>query len=219
MEQGNNNKKTNYNIFKVLKFERNESFHSRMIVAIASYNDNCRKLFFEMLENKIESDVDNKNNLNILYRKINDEDYKRWINCEHTLKDRNRDKEWGRADIWIGNKDKESSYRAIIENKIDANDKWHQLRRYYRYLNSKGRNNAGLFYLCLKPNKKRIKKIEASARKYNNESVNYETKYYILTYEYDIKEWLRKVLEIEGLEPEFEYAVKQYSEVIDSITK
>ena len=42
----------NYNIFKVLKFERKETIHSAMIAAIASHDSQSRDEFFKMLKKK-----------------------------------------------------------------------------------------------------------------------------------------------------------------------
>lgn len=232
MKQKNSITKSDYNIFNELKLERKESIHSNMIVAIASHNSECLNLFFKMLENTYKSEIksnkahkDNKNiedlivNLIKLEKAILDENYTRWINTEHRLKETvgNENRERGRADIWIGNRDK-PSYRIIIENKIDAKDQSHQLRRYYRYLTGNERKNAGLFYLCLKENEESRRKAIKSAEKFNQESKDIDTDYHILTYEYDIKNWLNEVLKL-NLEPGFKYAVEQYLEIVDLITQ
>lgn len=47
-----------YNIFKVLKFERKETIHSAMIVAIASHDERCKNSFFKMLKNAVERKQD-----------------------------------------------------------------------------------------------------------------------------------------------------------------
>lgn len=233
MEQKNSITKSNYNIFKELKLERKESIHSSMIVAIASHNLECRNLFFEMLKNvyhsEVESNIMHKNNNNIegltenlkkLEEAINSENYTRWINTEHRLKETvgNENRERGRADIWIGNRNK-PSYRIIIENKIDAKDQSHQLRRYYRYLTGNERKNAGLFYLCLKKDEESHRKAIKSAEKFHQESKDIDTDYHILTYEHDIKNWLKDVLSVKDLEPGFKYAVEQYLEIVDLITQ
>lgn len=228
MKQENSKIKSDYNIFKELKLERKESIHSNMIVAIALHNQECRDLFLDMLENKLKSDVEDKNNndtlgnLQKLREKINSENDRILINTEHKLKEEvnNEIRNRGRADIWIGNQDyKIESFRIIIENKIDANDQGHQLRRYYRYLMGNKRKNAGLFYLCLRDDKNRRKKIEISAKKFNNESLNSDTEYHILTYEHDIKKWLTDVLRLDKLDPGFKHAVEQYIEIVDLIIK
>lgn len=232
MEQKNSITRSDYNIFKELKLERKESIHSNMIVAIASHNLECRKLFFEMLKkayhSEAESNIMHKNNKSIedlienlkkLEEAINTENYTRWINTEHRLKETvgNENRERGRADIWIGNREK-SSYRIIIENKIDAKDQSHQLRRYYRYLTGNERKNAGLFYLCLKEDEESRRKAIKSAEKFNQESKDIDTDYHILTYEHDIKNWLNEVLK-RNLEPGFKYAVEQYLEIVNLITQ
>lgn len=229
MEQKSNITQSDYNIFKELKLERKESIHSNMIVAIASHNPECRELFFKMLSDKIESEMKHKScekleelhdNIKVLEKKINDENYTKWINTEHRLKETvgNENRERGRADIWIGNREK-PSYRIIIENKIDAKDQSHQLRRYYRYLTGNGRKNAGLFYLCLKEDEESCRKAIKSAEKFNQESKDIDTDYHILTYEHNIKNWLNEILKLDNLEPGFKHAVEQYIEIVDLITQ
>ena len=60
MEQKNSITRSDYNIFKELKLERKESIHSNMIVAIASHNLECRKLFFEMLKKAYHTEAESK---------------------------------------------------------------------------------------------------------------------------------------------------------------
>ena len=221
-----------YNIFKALRIERKEVIHSTMIVAIASYNSKCRKLFFEMLRKKYKEEPDSdKNkelikNLDALEESIIRSNYKKWINTEHLLKEMvgNEERLRGRADIWIGNNEN-PSYRLIIENKIDAMDQEYQLRRYYRYLTGKDlannyRNNAGLFYLCLKEDREKRKMVnDYSAKKYKHESINadVDTDWHLLTYEKDIKNWLEEIVNLELDCDDFKWAVKQYIEIINSI--
>ena len=126
----------------------------------------------------------------------------------------------GRADIWIGNNEN-PSYRLIIENKIDAIDQEYQLRRYFRYLIGNGRNNAGLFYLCLKEDKEKSKWVNNySAKKYEHESINADvnTDWHLLTYEKDIKNWLEQIASLE-LNCDFKWAVEQYIKIVNSILK
>ncbi|WP_278970310.1 PD-(D/E)XK nuclease family protein [Phocaeicola barnesiae] len=216
------------NIFEILKIERKEMIHSAMIVAIASYNSECRNLFFKMLRKKYEEESDlNKNkklieNLDALEKSIIRKDYKGWINTEHLLKEMvgNEERLRGRADIWIGNNEN-PSYRLIIENKIDAIDQEYQLRRYFRYLIGNGRNNAGLFYLCLKEDKEKSKWVNNySAKKYEHESINADvnTDWHLLTYEKDIKNWLEQIASLE-LNCDFKWAVEQYIKIVNSILK
>lgn len=218
-----------YNIFKALRIERKEMIHSTMIVAIASYNSECRKSFFEMLRKKYKEEPDsdkNKeliNNLNAMEESIIRKNYKGWINTEHLLKEMvgNEERLRGRADIWIGNNEN-PSYRLIIENKIDAMDQEYQLRRYYRYLTGNCRKNAGLFYLCLKEDgEKRSMINDYSAKKYNHESINadIDTDWHLLTYEKDIKNWLEEIANLKLDCDDFKWAVKQYIGIVNSILR
>ena len=47
--------KNAFNIFNALRIERKEVIHSSMLVAIASYNTDCKNLFFDMLASKGDS--------------------------------------------------------------------------------------------------------------------------------------------------------------------
>lgn len=204
-----------YNIFTALKIERKELIHSSMLVAIASYNVECRDLFLNMLAEKGDAQK-----INLLRSAIEKDNYPNWINTEHKLSERvgNNVRDRGRADIWLGNRNN-PSYRVIIENKIDANNQDHQLRRYFRYLTGENRVNAGLYYLCLKDDKDRREGARISASRFKTETSDVDTEYYIITYQDDIISWLRDVLELANLEPDFRMAVEQYLEALNQITK
>ena len=151
----------NYNIFKVLKFERKETIHSAMIAAIASHDEKSQKAFFEMLSkainNKQQKNISNKkvfiDELKNLERTIDRNNIEHlWIDNEVRLIEKIEDKRFikrrdrGRADIWVGTNNyhgndvgnKIDKWRLIIENKINAGPQDFQLRRYYRYLNEVG---------------------------------------------------------------------------------
>ena len=151
---------------------------------------------------------------------INIEKYPYWINTEHKLTERvgNKMRDRGRADIWLGN-GKVPSYRVIIENKIDAHDQYRQLRKYFRYLTGNGRVNAGLYYLCLNDDEERIKRAKESAKYFNTESSSEKTKYYTITYKNDITNWLKQILALKNLEPNFIKSVEQYLEIVLKISK
>lgn len=208
------NKKA-YNFFTALRIERKEVIHSSMLVAIASYNDECKNLFFDMLASK-----GNSQKINELRSLINIENYPNWINTEHKLTERvgTKMRDRGRADIWLGN-GKDPSYRVIIENKIDAHDQYRQLRKYFRYLTGNGRVNAGLYYLCLNDNEERKESADMSAKSFNMESSNETTDYHMITYKNDITNWLRQILELKNLEPNFVKSVEQYLEIVLKISK
>lgn len=210
-----------YNIFKVLKLERKETIHSAMIAAIVAHDKKCWNHFFDMLEKGKAKGF----NIEALRKSIiydDDNDHK-WIDTENVLEKLNKkagDNDWGRADIWIGTnkrKDEEGEkYRLIIENKIDADFQYRQLRGYFRYLNEKPRVFAGLFVLCVNNDEAFRKKAETAAEKFNNETTptikDISTNYAIITYK-DILNWLEEVIK-ETEEGDFKTAVKQYKEII-----
>ena len=202
-----------------------------MLVAIASYKNNrkCRELFLDMLKHACKRNPDTvkySENIDALRTTIGD--YSNWINTEHRLIEHvgNKVRDRGRADIWIGNSSKDNrsspSYRLIIENKIYADNQDRQLRRYFRYLIGDNRINAGLFYLCLTDDQQRKEGAKKSAEPFYSESgskKDEETKYVIITYKNDIANWLKQIIELKDLEPNFKTGVEQYFNIVEQITK
>ena len=186
----------NYNIFKVLKFERKETIHSAMITAIASHDEKSQNAFFEMLSKAINTRsqkfIDNKIEFNVGLEKLKEtidrnNDEHLWIDNEVHLIEKIKNetgeivyRDRGRADIWIGTnnyygKDIDNvieKYRLIIENKINADPQDYQLRRYYRYLKEDGfsRKFGGLFMLCVDVDDENTKKAINSANHFPTES-------------------------------------------------
>ena len=164
-----------YNIFKVLKLERKETIHSAMIAAIVGHDEKCWTTFFNMLEEKGKAKGFNIKALrdSIIF---DDNINHKWIDTENVLEKLNkkeRDDDWGRADIWIGtNKGTNGErYRLIIENKIDADFQYRQLRGYYRYLIEEPRKLAGLFVLCVNDNMAFREKAKVAATRDLNDNV------------------------------------------------
>lgn len=229
----------NYNIFKVLKFERKETIHSAMIAAIASHDSQSRDEFFKMLKKKkvisAESpsmDLDKTFETEIDCLTCPDSmDFsskRHWIDTEVNLSETvNREGKGrvsvnrGRADIWIGtNKNVKEPYRLIIENKINAGNQYRQLRRYYRYLTGNDRINAGLFFLCVKNCEYCKQQAEDSAKRFDSESGDKRdclTKYSIITYEEDILDWLKEVMKTADCD--FYKIVRDYFELVDELVK
>ena len=239
----------NYNIFKVLKFERKETIHSAMIAAIASYDSNGKDLFFNMLKKKAKENVignafDKKIEKLIKTIDFNSIKEGHWIRNEVQLwesVERNTGKvsvNRGRADIWIGTnrkiwnetdgKTETKQYRLIIENKINAGNQDHQLRRYYRYLKDKRREFAGLFFLCPIFNDHFKQQAIESAQKYKDKNGNDkeskvdgkgrpETEFAIITYKDDIIPWLADVKETSS--GDFLKVVSDYHELVVSLVE
>ena len=212
-----------YNFFKVLKLERKETIHSAMIAAIVGHDEKCWTTFFNMLEEKGKAKGFNIKALrdSIIF---DDNINHKWIDTENVLEKLNkkeRDDDWGRADIWIGtNKGKEGErYRLIIENKIDAGFQYRQLRGYYRYLIEEPRKLAGLFVLCVNDNMAFREKAKVAADFYKDESrKDDKTQYAIITYA-DIKEWLEKVIDNDTKDTKFNSVVKDYLSIVKNLIK
>ena len=79
----------NYNIFKVLKFERKETIHSAMIAAIIEHDEHNWTTFFNLLE---EKGKEKGFNVSALRDSINFSDNKhhKWIDTEKVLEKLNK---------------------------------------------------------------------------------------------------------------------------------
>ena len=119
----------NFNIFKTLGLQRNESCHSRVIKMLLDpkgdheQGDLFLKLFFERM-------------LPARFSSVNLQSAK--VEIEYSM-------EFGRPDIFIHNDD----FGVIIENKIDAEDQDRQIERYAKFLFKRfgENNNIHLIYL------------------------------------------------------------------------
>lgn len=236
-----------YNVFTKLHLEKNELFHSAMIATIVSHEKNSR-LFFNYLKNSLLHDI-NKDikdpsvflkGIENLYGSIKWNSGYSWIGNEVNLKEEFEDNETrkiekrkrGRADIWIGTNlgkgEKGTRYRLIIENKINAGNQDHQLRRYYRYLKDKRREFAGLFFLCPISNNHFKQQAIESAQRYKDKEGNDkesmvdgkgrpETEFAIITYKDDIIPWLVEVKKTAS--GDFLKVVSDYHELVVSLVK
>lgn len=237
---------SNYNIFKELKLEKKETFHSAMITAIASHDEKSQQAFFEMLLKTINTRpqefIDNKIEFNEGLEKLketidrNNEEHL-WIDNEvHLVEKIKKDtgeivyRDRGRADIWIGTnnyhgKDIDNvidKYRLIIENKINAGPQDYQLRRYYRYLKEDGfsRKFGGLFLLCVDVDNENTKKAIDSANHFPTESkLNGKDRpktQFAIITYNDIDEWLTNV--IKRVEnSDFKTVVEMYGSLVKSL--
>ncbi|MDG5801047.1 PD-(D/E)XK nuclease family protein [Marinilabiliaceae bacterium ANBcel2] len=170
----------NFNIFKFLKIDRKETISSQFIVSVLNAKDEANKdnLFLKLLLKRLNC----PDTINISHCSVV---------AENGLSSKvEKDKEYGRADIWIRYNNGQVTTTIIIENKIDAVDQYKQLNNYRKYLNERGPGK--LFYLNLhgKP------AIPSSTKGDNSveiKSGNADTGYEIITYSNHIIEWLEEV--------------------------
>jgi len=116
----------NFNIFKILGKERNESSHSKFLTNLLNPEGthDCGDIFLKLFFKHFLSDK-------------YDPDFRHcYVYREHSTK------YYGRPDIYI----KCGDVRVVIENKIDADDVEKQLEQYSDFLNGE---NDGLLYLTL----------------------------------------------------------------------
>jgi hypothetical protein len=183
-----------FNIFEFLKIENKEIIHSQFIASLLR-NENYYNLFLEQINVP--------------------KNYIEWANAnirpEKILKGE-KGKEYGRADIWIGEKKTASGRkkRIIIENKIYAGEQWLQLENYRSYLDEPGREGK-LYYLTLEG------KPAISFKKEQLSSANADKGYKTLSYGKEVLAWLQtctdKTQDCLQLN-----AIEQYIKIIKDLT-
>lgn len=183
-----------FNIFEFLKIENKEMIHSQFIASLLK-KENYYNLFLEQINVP--------------------KNYIEWANAnirpEKILKGE-KGKEYGRADIWIGEKKPASGRRKriIIENKIHAGEQWLQLENYRSYLDEPGREGK-LYYLTLEG------KPATSFKKEQPSSANADKGYKTMSYGKEVFAWLQtcadKTQDCLQLN-----AIEQYIKIIKDLT-
>ena len=118
--------------------------------------------------------------------------------------------EGGRIDIIIEAKDK----AIIIENKIDAGDRYKQMVRYHNFGESKYKNNYVLLYLT----KYGYKASESSTTNDNKETLVEGKDYYNISYQDHIVKWLNLCLSAAYDKPLIRETLVQYRNLILDLT-
>ncbi|MEI8087127.1 MAG: PD-(D/E)XK nuclease family protein [Paludibacter sp.] len=205
------------NIFKILKLETKENYHSKFIVEVINANTANKDLFVKMLEEVIKSQNGGSD------FKFDSDVSKLKFETEKTLpRDPN-----SRVDIYASDykKDKGKT-RIIIENKIYAGDQKEQLLRYYDYLNpEKNDFHRVLFYLTIEKRKASNHSIFDSENKYkslNAQDRNILEKgkdYFLLSFKEDIIPWLFSVKKNKDTTDKLNVYINDYLFVIDELTK
>ena len=163
--------KKSSNIFDLLRISTNENLHSRFITSIIEYDDNAKREFLKILNQRSINKIDE----NLLCKARN----------ERKLPNNN-----GRVDIFISGKTglHNGNTRIIIENKIFARDQPHQMHKYHKYLKN---YDGHLFYLTLE----RKSPSQYSLFDKNDESIDGHSilgNYSLLSY-HDLLPWLTKL--------------------------
>lgn len=178
----------NFNIFSVLKMERNEvETHSALIYELINPSGlhSQRKLFLE----GFVKDVLREKEFNVDFAKVEREKF---------LGDK------GRVDFWIENNEK----ILIVEMKIDAGDQVDQLKKYEKYAKEKNKDHE-IFYLTLFGDEA----SEESAGEGENK-INYKTK----SFQIDILDWIEDSVKLASLKPILRETLRQYAILIRKIT-
>jgi hypothetical protein len=156
---------------KVLKIKQNEAKSSKFIVSLLKQDKKYYEKFLEIIGCK--DYIEHNPNT---------------IRTEKWLKDKNQT--YGRADIWIGQKEGEKPLRRIIiENKLYAKDQNKQLTKYRKYLD---KDREGLLYYLTLEGK------PATSRSTNDKNVvlrqiDAKAGYKILSYHEHIIPWLEMI--------------------------
>lgn len=181
------------NIFKILKLENKENYHSLFISSVINYDESARISFLKSLE----SATGGKFNIgsDSVYSKLK-------IVTEKTLSTVSNIKEIqkkSRVDIFFSDEHsgQQGNTRIIIENKIYAGDQPSQLIRYNNYLTESTKDskfkknyNGALFYLTIEgKDASNYSKLDFTSKK----SVKKNSDYFLLSYGKHIIPWLQSV--------------------------
>jgi hypothetical protein len=173
-------KEVDYNIFKVLRLERNEEkLHSRLIADLMNPRGENKhwKIFLDEFIKIIESKINKKIELKTDNLSVKTEKAIGQISDNYC--------KGGRIDIYLT----DQTNQIAIETKIDAGDQKHQLFRYHNFLtdNKKVDGDYHLIYLTLNGHKPSIPSTECEGINIANEIIQF-------SFSVDIFNWLENSL-------------------------
>jgi hypothetical protein len=223
-----------YNLFQILKVQRNELKHSLIIGDLLNpkgkhdQGDEYLKLFIEVVLrsiNSINEDGDEKSRtdeFNNALKILSEFNTKQATVLVETDIGVINEVEGGRIDILLKSKGK----YIIIENKVDANDQRSQLLRYKNY---KGTDSIVLYLnkfgdlpdeSSYTTEEYKKTKPQVKVRKDGkNIHLNINEDYFIITFKHQIKGWVEKCIEISNNKPYIRENLNQYLEIVQKITK
>ncbi|MBD5440462.1 MAG: PD-(D/E)XK nuclease family protein [Treponema sp.] len=190
-----------FNLFSILKVERDEIHtHSTFLAELLnpSGSHGNKEKFLKLFIQQMHLQNINKDELNAETAIVKKEKY---IGQKDV-----KNETGGNIDILI--KFEKPKYLIIIENKIDAGDQEAQLARYHNYAKQHG-NAFTLFYLT----KDGHEPTEWSIGKDKDEHY-----WNCISYKNDIKQWLKKCLQISTNQELVNSSIKQYISLINKIT-
>lgn len=185
----------NFNIFSIMNMEYSEvKTHSAIITELLNPKGTHGKgpVFLKLFLEELRKENINIPDFNFESTIVIKEEYIGRINEDYT--------NGGNIDIVI----KDNNNQIVIENKIDAGDQYNQLLRYYNQY-----PKSTLLYLTLygsNPSNDSIGHLE----------INKE--FYCVSYEKLIKNWLERIIDIEGLPILIKETIKQYFICVCNIT-
>jgi hypothetical protein len=198
-----------YNIFQILKVQRDELSHSAFIADLLSskgrhgLEDKFLILFIERLKTKFNKESQSQMQLNN-FISANSK-----VKVEQNIDNSIEAQEAGRMDITIIDREHK---RIIIENKIDAGDQNLQLIRYHNF-----DKKAPIFYLTKEGNLP-----EEISRKGSLNKMLFDLKdgedFACISYKDDIIRWLETCLKETGNFPLLRETIKQYIYLIKLLT-
>jgi len=192
-----------FNVFKFLCIDKKENISSQFIASILSADKNYLKSFLKVLECEDYFDENEIDNGEIQIR------------TEKKLKSIDGIKDFGRTDIWIGNKVSKGRKRIIIENKIDASDQVKQLWNYRLYLKERG---TGKLYYLNPIGKPAVANSSSSKEGLDMDSNNADEGYKIINYGEHILKWLDVVKKENNISQKLSNIIEQYIEAIEPLT-
>ncbi|MGZ9734069.1 PDDEXK-like family protein [Flavobacterium sp. GNP002] len=216
----------NFNVFSVMNMEHSEvNTHSSIIGELLNPNgshgqgDVFLKFFISEVQNSFGSDIELNNFDTLINDKI----------CEKTV---SLDIDWenitgGRIDLILEDKNQ----ILIIENKLYAIDQPLQLIRYDNYAKTKKKEYKILYLTLFGKKIEKEEKLNGIIRGYNfihteiseyklfsENNKNNNCLYYPISFEFHIRNWIKKCLENRELKPLLKSTLQQYLALIEKIT-
>lgn len=180
------------NIFKILKLEHKENYHSLFISSIIEYDEFAKKSFLKSIENATGGKFNiGSDSVCSKLKIVTEKNLSTVSNIKETKK--------CRVDIFFSDEHsgQQGNTRIIIENKIYAGDQPGQLIRYNNYLTESTKDskfkknyNGALFYLTIEgKDASNYSKLDFASK----QSVKKNSDYFLLSYEKHIIPWLLSV--------------------------
>jgi hypothetical protein len=207
----------NFNIFRIMNMEHKEVHpHSSLIAELLNEKGSHGQgnLFLNLFLQVINTKINNWNITNQLQHSFIDDFNGSQAITEYSIGEVSRDYyEGGRIDILV----EDSDQIIVIENKIGADDQKNQLLRYFNYAKRTNKKFIVL-YLCKFPLLLNENSSSYTLGENKEECKMVLSKTISISYEYDIKEWIKLCLKEVYQLPLIREILTHYLHTINTIT-